>query len=313
MTGASEFLSYPRRREGMDHDRYRHRLLGDLTPFHWPDGTEVAVWITVHLQHFPFGMGRHPFVPPGGNERPYPSLWDYTLRDYGNRVGVYRIIRELAERQADATFAVNSALAARYPMLLDAICAGGWEIAAAGIDMVQLHHGGMEKAVEEALVAEAFAALRAVSPRPVVGWHSPAHSESFRTPDLVAGQGALYIADWLNDDLPYAMDVEGGSLLSLPLSLELSDLKLLAQQNHGGEEYRQQILDAVGFLRRQAERGGTQILSLSLTPWVIGQPARIHTLRRLLDELLAMRGVSTASGETIARHWLAAHPENGVS
>jgi hypothetical protein len=107
--------------------------------------------------------------------------------------------------------------------------------------------------------------------------------------------------------------VEGGSLLSLPLSLELSDLKLLAQQNHASEEYRQQILDAVGFLRRQAGSGGTQILSLALTPWVIGQPARIRTLRGLLDELLAMPGVAAASGETIARHWLAAHSENGVS
>lgn len=313
MTGASEFLSYPRRREGMDHGRYRHRLIGDVAPFRWPDGTDVAVWITVHVQHFPFGMGRQPFVPTGGNERPYPSLWDYTLRDYGNRVGIYRIMRELAARRIDATFAVNSALAALYPGLLDAICDGGWEIAAAGVDMGKLHHGGLEATAEEALVVEAFSTLRAASPRPVVGWHSPAHSESFRTPDLVAGQGALYIADWLNDDLPYAMNVEGGSLVSLPLSLELSDMKLLAQQNHGGEEYCQQILDAAGFLRRQAGSGGTQILSLALTPWVIGQPARIQTLRRLLDELLAMPGVSTACGETIARHWLAAHPENGVS
>ena len=106
----------------------------------------MALWVAVHVAEFPMDMPRTPFVAPGGVDRPYPSYWDYTQRDYGNRVGIYRLMRTLDARGLRATALVNSAVAKRYPALASEIAASQWEVAAAGVDMGRLHHGGLAEA-----------------------------------------------------------------------------------------------------------------------------------------------------------------------
>ena len=121
-------------------------------------------------------MPRQPFVAPGGVDRPYPSYWDYTQRDYGNRVGIYRLMRVLDQRGLRATALMNAAVATRYPALAKEIAASQWEVAAAGLDMGHLHHGGLAEAEERALVKQAVGALRGAFASKIRGWHSPAHS-----------------------------------------------------------------------------------------------------------------------------------------
>ena len=87
MTLPSDYLQYPLRRPGLDHERYAHSKLFDRRPVEWPGGARIALWIVPILEWFPLDMGSKPFVPPGGMERPFPDYWNFTLRDYGNRVG----------------------------------------------------------------------------------------------------------------------------------------------------------------------------------------------------------------------------------
>ena len=98
-----DYLHYPRRQRGMDHDIYPFRVLPTAKLVTWPNGARVAVCIAVHMGHFPMDMPLKPFIAPGGMERPYPSYWDYTLRDYGNRIGVYRLMKSLTARSLPAT------------------------------------------------------------------------------------------------------------------------------------------------------------------------------------------------------------------
>src|SRR6185503_4244906 len=176
-------------RRGLDHDRFPHRNLPQAKPVVWPGNKRVALWIAVHVAHYPMDMRPMPFAVPGGMERPYPSYWDYTQRDYGNRVGIYRLMRALEARGLPATALLNSVVATRYPALAAEIAASQWEVAAAGVDMSRLHHGGLAEAEERALVTEAVGTLRGAFRSKVRGWHSPAHSESMRTLDLVAEAG----------------------------------------------------------------------------------------------------------------------------
>ncbi|HSS87272.1 MAG TPA: hypothetical protein VLL30_26290, partial [Reyranella sp.] len=101
--GIPNYLDYPWRRRGLDHDRFLHRNLPQAKPTVWPGKARVALWVAVHVAEFPMDMPRTPFVAPGGVDRPYPSYWDYTQRDYGNRVGIYRLMRALDSRGLRAT------------------------------------------------------------------------------------------------------------------------------------------------------------------------------------------------------------------
>ncbi len=300
-----DYLDYPLRRAGNDHGRFPHRYLAGESGATWPGGKSLLLWITIHAEHFPMDMPAKPFMPLGGMDRPAPSVWDYSTRDYGNRLGVFRIMRVLDRYGLKASVAMNSVVASRYPFLVEEIVRRGWEIVASGTDMGRLHHGGLSIEAERDLVEESFSTLRRISGQPVEGWHSPAHSQSRHTPELVAAAGASFIADWINDDMPYAFATDEGPLLHLPLSYDLSDRKIFFLHNQTMAEYEHQIGAAFDVLHAEAGRQGGRILSLSLSPWVIGMPSRIATLDRLLRRFCSKQDVGSATGAEIASAWRA--------
>ena len=305
MTIQPSYFDYPHRGPGMDHDRYEFRRLVKAAPVVWPDGAKLLLWVTLHLEHFPMDMPKTPFFPAGGMSRPGVSVWDYTQRDYGNRVGFYRLMKLFDRHGIKPTVAMNSQVAVRYPSLMERIVERGWEIAASGVDMAHLHHGGVDQAAERGQVEQSFADLRRLSGQAVTGWHSPAHSQSQNTPDLVAASGGLYIADWINDDMPYHFATANGTLTQMPLSYDLSDRKILYQQALPAAVYAHQINMACECLHQEAETKGGRILSLSLSPWVAGLPAQIRAIDALLGRIMAKTNTLSASGEEIRSFWAA--------
>lgn len=300
------YLEYPKRRRGLDHDIYAHRNMADVARIAWPGGARVALWVTVQMGHFPMDMPLTPFVVPGGMERPYPSYWDYTQRDYGNRVGVFRIMRALAARGIPATAFMSGVLAERYPKLIDAVKAAGWDVAALGLDMGHVHHAGVPVAEERATIARAAAALRGAFGDEVRGWLSPGHSESAQTLDLIAEAGFTWAADWANDEMPYAMTTAAGPLTAMPLAWDLSDQRMLFQQHMATEDFCRSVLDAHAVLDDEAAASGAgRILCVTLTPWVMGQPHRAAAMGAMLDAILARGGVWKASGAEILAAWQA--------
>ena len=303
------YFTYPLRRRGVDHDRYQHRYLRSVPKFLWPGDRRLLVWVTVHLEHFPMDMPATPFMPIGGMDRPYPSVWDFSTRDYGNRVGIFRLMRVLDRYGVRATAAMNSQVAERYPFLMAQIVDRGWEVMASGVDMGHLHHGLLDRRAEQALVERSFETLRRASGQAVAGWHSPAHSQSVNTAELVASAGGQYIADWINDDLPYRFETRSGALTQLPLSYDLSDRKILFLQNQAVADYAQQVNAAFALLYAEGGERGGRILSLSLSPWVVAQPSRIGGLDRLLTRFARVPEVGFVTGEEIRQAWLARGPQ----
>ncbi|KPJ80257.1 MAG: hypothetical protein AMJ58_09175 [Gammaproteobacteria bacterium SG8_30] len=304
MTVPRTYVSYPHRRPGMDHDRYPRDNVFARAPLRWPGGARVALWLMPLVEFFPLDMPLN--AAPGGMTRPYPDYWNYTLRDYGNRVGVYRILRALDARGLKASVAFNSRAAERDRFLLDQVVRRGWEVVAMGTDMARIHRTDVAQEVEAEWVRESLSVLRRLSGQPVTGWVSPALSESFRTPDLVAAEGVEYLCDWLNDDLPYAFRVDGGgAFFGMPQGHELSDLKLMSEYGHSASQYAEQVIDCFEFLYREAAEYGGRILSLPLRPWLIGVPHRIGALERILDHVVARAGVWSATGAEILASWRA--------
>jgi len=302
------YLDYPRRRPGMDHDRYGYSNVFRRSPVEWPGGARVALWVVPVLEFFPLDMGAAPFRPPGGMERPYPDYWNYTLRDYGNRVGVFRVFEAVERAGLKASVAVSSRVAERYPFLVDEINRHRWEIIAHGIDMGHLHHGALPIETERSWIEEALKSLREISGQPVMGWLSPAFSESLNTPDLLAAAGLDYVCDWVNDDLPYAMRTANGPLYALPHAFEIDDLHLFWQYKHRPDDVVVQIMDHFQLLYREAERAGSRVMALSLQPWIIGVPHRIAVLEEALARIMAHAGVWSATGAEILAAFKAQQP-----
>jgi allantoinase len=297
---SSERLQYPHRRHGLDHAWFTHQPTLGRKPVTWPQGKPIALWITVPLEFFPLDAPAQPFRPLGGLDRGYPDFWSYSNRDYGLRIGIYRIMRVLDRLGLQATAAVNAAVAMRYPSVIEEAKLRGWEIIASGMDMGQLHHGNLPVEDERNLVRSACDIISKASGKPVAGWHSPGHSESMHTLELVKEYGLEYVADWVNDDLPYIVETSGGPLCAMPLTYEWSDRLLLVQHNLTVEDYEAQVMRAFARLRAEAvERGGGRILSLSISPWIMGYPHRIATLERLLGRILEGGTIWHANGMDI--------------
>jgi hypothetical protein len=165
-------------------------MLPDRKPVAWPQQARVALWVVPALEWFPLNMAGVPFKPPGAMQTAYPDLRHYTLRDYGNRVGIFRIMKALEKHGIRPTVAVNASVAVRYPSLINECTQRGWEIMANGLDMDHLHHGGLAVDDEKKLIDTTLDILRKASGQAVRGWLSPAKSESAATLDLL-GAAAL--------------------------------------------------------------------------------------------------------------------------
>lgn len=297
-----EHLTYPHRRYGMDHDRYTWSQLKDRTPISWPNNKKLALWVNVPLQFFPLDQKGKPFKVPGGMTMPYPDLRHYTLRDYGNRVGIYRLLKAFDRYGVKPTFAINSALAQRNPYLIDVIKERNDEVIAHGVHMDALHYGGQDIEQERSLIKESVETLREITGQSILGWLSPVRSESENTPDLVAEQGIKYICDWVNDDMPYTFNTNQGQLTAMPLSNELDDAFILMSNQHSEQSYVEQVCDACDFLIKEASTQGGRILSLNIHPWMLGQPHRIAKLEQVLEYITSQSTWSESASNILKQY-----------
>jgi peptidoglycan/xylan/chitin deacetylase (PgdA/CDA1 family) len=296
------YLTYPKRRHGYDHDLYPWSSIFDRPPVRWPDGKSVAVWICVSLEWFPLTPSDTPFRAPGHMQTPYPDYRHYTARDYGTRVGFYRMLDAFAAAGVPVSVAANGAIAERYPQVMRDIVSADHEIIAHSTDMNGTIATGLPVEEERALIAYALDALeRAAGTRPK-GWLSIARSQSWNTLDLLKEAGLAYCCDWVNDELPYRF---ANGLANMPLNHELSDRQIVTTQQQSAESWAQQMEDAFDWLATEAQRFGGRMLPIHLTPYIMGLPYRIGALETLLKRLAARPEAWFARGDTILEAWAA--------
>ena len=297
------YLEYPHRSYGMDHDRYDWSMLTDRKPVQWPDGKRLALWVNVSLQYFPLNQEGKPFPPVGGMTTAYPDLRHYTLREYGNRVGIFRCLKAFDRFDIKPTFAVSARLVERYPYLVHRLVERGDEIIGHGWHMDAPHFGGQDRNEEAGLVRRSLDTLREATGQDVVGWLSPSKSQSMNTPELLVENGVQYMCDWINDDMPYTFRTAAGDIVAMPLSTELEDRFIMQANLHSESEYADQVQDAFDYLYAEAAEQGGRMLALSIHPWMLGQPHRIGRLEQVLEYITGHDGVWSASAGEIRSAW----------
>ncbi|MCB8875609.1 polysaccharide deacetylase family protein [Acidisoma silvae] len=267
------------------HNRYDYAPITRRPDYDWPNGTRLAVYIGLNLEHFAFGEGLGAELAPGG---PQPDVLNYAWRDYGNRVGVWRLLDLFDALSLPSTVLLNSSIYDYCPEIVAPFRARGDEIAGHGRSNAE-RQSVLGEAEEKRLIAETTVAIRHHEGKPPAGWLSPWIAESTVTPDLLAEAGYGYTLNWCHDDQPGWMQTRGGGkLLSVPYPQELNDIPAIVARKIEAATFADMIIDQFDEMRDQAV-AQPLVMGIALHPYIVGQPFRLRQLRRALAHITAAR------------------------
>ena len=290
------------RRSGMDHPHYAWSPIPTRNVLRWPDGARIALCVLVTLNHMewepPSGSYLSPVLAGGLGRRPAIDYARLTHREYGHRVGIFRVLDTLEKHHIPVTLAMDALSAEHYPYLVRHCQERGCEFVGHGISASQMITSRMSEEEERAYIQQALRALEQATGRAPLGWFGPEFGESERTPQLLAELGIRYVCDWANDEQPYRMTTTLGSLTALPIMLEFEDVHALHDRRVPIDRYRRLLQEGFEVLYRDSETNA-RCLVLHLHPWLIGQPFRIGTLDQALGALLSHEGIWAAQGQEI--------------
>ncbi len=287
------------------HGRFAHSAVTERPDFDWPGGARLAVYVAVNCEHFAYDDGETDLgLTPGMAQ---PDSYNFGWREYGLRVGAFRVASTLERVGIRPTVLLNSEVYAHAPSVPAAFRALGAEFVAHGrTNSVQPNEQDEdEERASIALVRDTIAEHEGAAPR---GWMSPGADPSRVTEDLLAEAGFAYTLDWPIDDQPVWMTTRGGPLLSVPYPHELNDLPVFVHHHHTAETFASMIVDSFDELREDARRQPL-VLSISLHTFLAGQPYRLRRVREALEHLRAHAdGVWFTTPGEIAEHYAGVVP-----
>jgi len=277
------------------HGRFDYSPIAKRPKWDLPDGARIAVWVVPNVEHFHYDKPAMSLTPMTAGLR--PDVLNYAWRDYGARVGIWRIM-EIMERQGFvATAAVNSEACQHYPAIIAEGNRLGWEWMAHGENNSSLFTGMPEEA-ERPKIAGVLETITKVTGKKPRGWLGPALTETDNTLDLLAEAGIEYVADWCNDEQPYDLKTKHGPLVAIPYTLEIGDIPVFLQHGSSGEAFYRMIVDQFDVMYEEGKHQ-PRVLALALHPFLVGHPFRARYLERALAHIRAHDGVWITTGSAI--------------
>jgi allantoinase len=304
------------RRYGMDHEHYDWWPLVKRGMLRWPDDARVALCVIVTLEHLEWRPPEGSYYPSniagssgsiGGppERRPHPDILRFSLRDYGHRVGIFRVLDVLQKHGIRVTIAMDQLTAENYPYLVKHCVDRGCEFIGHGVAVTRMITSRMAEAEEREYIRLSLASLRKATGIEPIGWLGPEYGESIRTPQVLAEAGILYVCDWVNDEQPYPMKTSKGTLYALPITLGLDDIIALWNRKMPVDRYERLLKECFEALWEDGVKNG-RVLVLNLHPWLIGQPYAINYLDSALAYMIKRQSVWRATGSEII-DWYSKH------
>jgi allantoinase len=278
-----------------DHGRFPYSAIIDRKPLRWPNGARVAVWVIPNIEHFLFD--RPSTSVTNATTSLVPDVLNYSWRDYGVRVGIWRLMETMERHGFKGTVALNSDVCDYYPRIIEEGNRLSWEWMGHGTNNSTLI-GRQTEEEERALIAHVVGTIRKASGKQVRGWLSPALSESHHTLDLLAENRIEYVANWVNDEQPYPMRVKTGSILSIPYSIEINDIPAFLDLKQNGETFGRMIVDQFDGLYEDGAKTG-RVMAISLHPFLIGHPHRNKYFAQALAHIASRQEVWITTGNEI--------------
>jgi polysaccharide deacetylase len=292
------------------HDRFDYVPITDRPDFTWPGGRRLAVYVAVAIEHFPYNAGGLGLAYSPG--LPHPNTYNWAWREYGNRVGGFRLLDLLTEFDIRPTVLANGECFEHCPQLMSAYAAAGTEFVAHGMTNAQ-HPNGLPEDGERQMIGKVKRVIEegsGVAPR---GWMSPGANPSERTEDLLAEHGFTYTLDWPMDDQPVWMSTSGGPLLSVPYPHEVNDVPAIVLHDLPARDFAEMTADNVAEMLEQSS-SQSLVCGIVIHSFIVGQPYRIRRFRGALQQIAetADQAWFTTPGE-IAEHFAGAVAAPGTT
>jgi peptidoglycan/xylan/chitin deacetylase (PgdA/CDA1 family) len=266
------------------HGRYDYSSIPSRPDYSWPDGKRLAVYVAVNIEQFSYGEGKGAAIAPPDQAQSHSV---FSWRDYGNRVGIWRLLQLFDELEIPIEAQMNTEVYTHCPEIPEALRARGHEILGHGLTNSD-EQGELDEAAERAMIAEATAIIGRHEGAAPAGWMSPWLSNSAVTLDLLQEAGYRYVMDWTMDDQPIWLKTRGGRILSIPYPIEVNDTRGIVWYRYTSAEFADMIVDTFDEMLAQSRRQPL-VCPISLHPFVVGRPYRIRQLRRALQHVLAHR------------------------
>ena len=293
---------------------YDYVPIVERKPLRWPNGARVALIITLNLEtwdllkdteraYYAGGPAILPDVLPGN----IPDFPNYTWREYGQRVGAFRLFEMFDEMQVKPSCTINAVTALRRRALLDAALSRGCEILAHNYEQGELLTDfAKDPAKERDVIARTLDVYQQAVGRKAKGWLSSSLRGTMNTADILAEHGLIAYCDLMNDDQPYLIQTAHGPIVSTPYTNEINDFTILTRRNHTTDEFRDVMIEELGVLHKEGAKTG-RMMNVGLHPHVSGRAYRIRALREFIAYAKGLDGVWFATREAIAEWYLKNH------
>jgi allantoinase len=263
----------------------------------WPNNARIACWVIPNIEFFALDEA----VPAaaGGSGGAIPDVPTWAVRDYGNRIGVFRIMQALDRHKIRASVALNSELCRWHPRILEEGNKRGWEWMGHNESNTR-RLNNLPPGEEAGVIRRTLDTIEAATGRRPKGWLGSGLQETWETLDHLHAGGVEYVLDWTNDDQPYEMKLSGGgNMLSVPYTQELNDKPAFEKMHCTADQFGTMICHQFDTLWREGAESG-RVMAIALHPYIIGVPHRIHALEAALDHIAKHDGVWWATGTEIA-------------
>ena len=216
-------------------ERYDDSFITERKPFKWPGNNSLAIWFAPNVEVWQydsaFGVGISP------NPTNYvPDVFNYAWREYGPRVGLWRLADMLDEAGVKATVALNSQVCGVYPKAVEEMKKRGWEFMGHGTTN-STTLAGLNLEQERDTIRGVLRTIEQATGKRPRGWLGAGLVETYNTLDILAEEGVNYCGDWNNDDQPYPMKVKSGKMFAIPYCNEINDIPLYIRKGYTGEQY----------------------------------------------------------------------------
>jgi allantoinase len=275
-------------------DLYSYEPMTERPRLELPGGARLAVWLGVNIEYFETGKPGTSLAPHTAQFVPDPL--NHGWRDYGPRVGIWRLIELLDKYRIKASVLLNADVCHHYPQIVQAGVEREWAWLAHGRTNSVIHTG-LDEEFERAELEYMVSTIEAATGARPRGWLGPGLSETLNTPRLLSELGLEYVCDWCADDQPFATNVPG--LISVPYSIELNDVSMFLGKNLTGPQFYEMVVDQFEVLYDEGA-ASARVMCLALHPFLIGQPFRHRYLDRALEFITSHDDVWMTTSDEIA-------------
>ncbi|HEX2404138.1 MAG TPA: polysaccharide deacetylase family protein [Acidimicrobiia bacterium] len=281
------------------HGRFEYSPITLRPEFSWPGGRRLAVYVAICIEHFSYGEGGLGLSYSPGI--PHPNTYNWAWREYGNRVGGWRLLDVFEQHGVTPTALINTSCYDHCPELIDAYRAAGTEFVAHG-HTNSVQPNDLDEKEERVVIRGIFETMSAHEGKPPAGWMSPGANPSAVTEDLLAETGFVYTLDWPMDDQPTWMRTRGGPLLSVPYPHEVNDVPMIVLHHGTAPAFADMMTDNLDEMVEQA-RHQPLVLGIVAHTFIMGQPYRLRRFRAALEHLVGIPDVwLTTPGEIAAAY-----------